>query len=235
MTACICRRFIPTTAFLIAYVSGQYRTTRTRYKVCWFIHQVEFEGQDGWKCFFFSYGCSRLTEKWKRTWENQLLLSAGKCRQRWHCVHCGMEDIWRVLLLWLVIFWVLCAKVVGATSVWVFFGVSQKWLCLAITQTYTESILTIFGKMFLRKYAIKWYFIFPPHLTSASALPGEMNRDKNSILSLNAVLLHCHTSTSRWLNLVSLVTCNSCSCCYMTLQISNLIVSGVKLWTVIGP
>jgi len=146
MTACICRRFIPTTAFLIAYVSGQYRTTRTRYKVCWFIHQVEFEGQDGWKCFFFSYGCSRLTEKWKRTWENQLLLSAGKCRQRWHCVHCGMEDIWRVLLLWLVIFWVLCAKVVGATSVWVFFGVSQKWLCLAITQTYTNRFWQFLAK-----------------------------------------------------------------------------------------
>jgi len=40
--------------------------------------------------------------------------------------------------------------------------------------------------MLLRKQAIKRYFIFPPHLTPASALPvpGEMKKDKNSILSL---------------------------------------------------
>jgi len=50
----------------------------------------------------------------------------------------------------------------------------------------------------------------------------------------NAVPLHCQTSTNRWLNLFSLVTCNSCSCCYDSL---NLSVSRVKLWTVklIGP
>jgi len=29
----------------------------------------------------------------------------------------------------------------------------------------------------------------------------------------NGVLLHCQTSTSRWLNLFSLVTRNSCCCC----------------------
>jgi len=83
-----------------------------------------------------------------------------------------------------------------------------------------ESILIIFGTNVLEKYAIKRYFIFSPQPTSASALPGEMKKNKNSILSLNAVLLHCHTSTSRWLNLFSLVTYNSCSCCYMTLHIS---------------
>ena len=32
----------------------------------------------------------------------------------------------------------------------------------------------------------------------------------------NAVILHCQTSTSRWLNLFSLLNCNSCSCCCMT-------------------
>jgi len=37
--------------------------------------------------------------------------------------------------------------------------------------------------MLLKKNAIKRYFIFPPRLTSASALPGEMKKDKNSILS----------------------------------------------------
>jgi len=37
--------------------------------------------------------------------------------------------------------------------------------------------------MLLWKYMIKTYFIFPPHLTTASALPGEMKR-QNSVLSL---------------------------------------------------
>jgi len=44
------------------------------------------------------------------------------------------------------------------------------------------------------------------HLASASALPGEMKKDKNSILSLNAVQLHCQTLTSYWLNLFSFIT-----------------------------
>jgi len=30
-----------------------------------------------------------------------------------------------------------------------------------------------FWQILLRKYAIKKYFLFPPHLTSASALPGK--------------------------------------------------------------
>ena len=32
--------------------------------------------------------------------------------------------------------------------------------------------------MLLRKQAVKWYFIFPPHLTSAAALPGETESRK---------------------------------------------------------
>jgi len=39
------------------------------------------------------------------------------------------------------------------------------------------------AKMVLRKQAIKRHFIFPPHLTSASALLSKMKKDKNSILS----------------------------------------------------
>jgi len=35
---------------------------------------------------------------------------------------------------------------------------------------------------------MKRYFSFPPHITSASALPGEMKKDKNSI-----ILLKCCT------------------------------------------
>jgi len=33
------------------------------------------------------------------------------------------------------------------------------------------------------KQAMKRYFIFPPHLTNASALPGEMQKHKNNIFS----------------------------------------------------
>jgi len=32
--------------------------------------------------------------------------------------------------------------------------------------------------MLLRKQAVKWYFIFPPHVTSAAALPGETESRK---------------------------------------------------------
>jgi len=55
-------------------------------------------------------------------------------------------------------------------------------------------------------------FYFP---TSSGRNEG-MKKDKNSILSLSAVLLRCQTSTSLWLNLFSFVACNVCSCCYMT-------------------
>jgi len=34
------------------------------------------------------------------------------------------------------------------------------------------------AQMLLRKYAIKRYFILSPYLTSASALPGEMKKEK---------------------------------------------------------
>jgi len=68
--------------------------------------------------------------------------------------------------------------------------------------------LIIFGKNVPEKsIGDQRHFIFLHLVADASALPGEMKKDKNSILSLNAVLLHCQTSTSLWLNLFSLVTC----------------------------
>jgi len=48
------------------------------------------------------------------------------------------------------------------------------------------SIVTIFGKMLPRKYAIKMYFIFPRHLTSASALPAETGNPEIVSFHLNA-------------------------------------------------
>ena len=46
-------------------------------------------------------------------------------------------------------------------------------LQLAIIFTYTVRLRQFLAQMLPRKQAIKIYFIFPPHLTSASALPGE--------------------------------------------------------------
>jgi len=68
-----------------------------------------------------------------------------------------------------------------------------------------ELILIIFGTNVPEKVGNQRCFIFPPHLTSASVLPGEMKKDKNSSLLLSAVLLHCQTSASSWLNLFSLL------------------------------
>jgi len=49
-----------------------------------------------------------------------------------------------------------------------------------------SSIATILAQMLPRKQAIKMYFIFPPHLTSASALPGETRKPEIASLHLNA-------------------------------------------------
>jgi len=40
--------------------------------------------------------------------------------------------------------------------------------------------------MLLRKLAVKWYFIFPPHLISASALPRKTESQKIASFHLNA-------------------------------------------------
>jgi len=54
---------------------------------------------------------------------------------------------------------------------------------------------------------------YPILLTNVFAQPGEMLKCKIASFLSHAVLVHCHTLTSRWLNLFSLVTYNSCCCC----------------------
>jgi len=44
---------------------------------------------------------------------------------------------------------------------------------LAVIFTYTVLLRQFLAQMLPRKQTIKMYFIFPPHLISASALPGE--------------------------------------------------------------
>ena len=71
---------------------------------------------------------------------------------------------------------------------------NQYTPCLKKRPTFTtcynfymhSSIATIFGTMMPRMYAIKMYFIFPPRLTSASALPGKTHNPQIASFHLNA-------------------------------------------------
>jgi len=64
----------------------------------------------------------------------------------------------------------------------VLYTVSQKLKNDAALACYNfdvhQPILIIFRRNVARKVIIEWYFIFPPHLTSASALPGETESQK---------------------------------------------------------
>ena len=50
-------------------------------------------------------------------------------------------------------------------------------------------------KMLPRRQAIKMYFIFPPHLTSASALPGETGNPEIVSFHLNAACFFTKKNT----------------------------------------
>jgi len=67
-----------------------------------------------------------------------------------------------------------------------------------------EPIFIIFDRIATQKVNDQKYFVFPPHLASASAVPGKTQKHK--IASFTQMLLYC---ASCWLNLFSLVTCNS--------------------------
>ena len=51
--------------------------------------------------------------------------------------------------------------------------------------TYTVQLRQFLAQMLPRNQAIKMYFIFPPHLTSASALPGETGNPEIASFHLN--------------------------------------------------
>jgi len=76
--------------------------------------------------------------------------------------------------------------------------------------------------MLLREYAIERSFVISPLLTNVSALPKEMLKcKKNASFLSHTVLVNCRTSAGHWLSLFSLVTHNSCCCCYVAPQISS--------------
>jgi len=59
-------------------------------------------------------------------------------------------------------------------------------LQLAIIFTYTVRLRQFLAEMLPRKRAIKIYFIFPPHLTSASVLPGKTGNPEIASFHLSA-------------------------------------------------
>jgi len=59
-------------------------------------------------------------------------------------------------------------------------------LQLAIILTYTVRLRQCLAQMLPKKLAIKIYFIFPPHLTSTSALPGETGNPEIASFHLSA-------------------------------------------------
>ena len=58
-------------------------------------------------------------------------------------------------------------------------------LQLAAIFTYTDRLRQFLAKMLPTNQAIKMCFIFPPHLTSASALPGERGNPEIVSFHLN--------------------------------------------------
>ena len=68
-------------------------------------------------------------------------------------------------------------------------------LQLAIIFTYTVRLQHSLAQMLPRKYAIKVYFIFPRHLTSASALPGETGNPEIVFLLKCCMLFHQKNKT----------------------------------------
>jgi len=59
-----------------------------------------------------------------------------------------------------------------------------------------EHISHFLAEVSLIKWAIKRFFNVPPQITSASALPGKMEKHENRIFHFNAVSVHCLNSTS---------------------------------------
>jgi len=58
------------------------------------------------------------------------------------------------------------------------------------------SIATIFGKNVPEKVGSKMYFIFPPHITIASGLPGETGNPEIVSFHLNAACFYQKTRNS---------------------------------------
>jgi len=73
------------------------------------------------------------------------------------------------------------------------YTVFQKCHYLSICLDVHELILIIlFAEMLLRNQAMKRCFIFPPHLTNASALPGKTGNPENVSVVVASALPHAN-------------------------------------------
>jgi len=84
-----------------------------------------------------------------------------------------------------------------------------------------ELILTIFGHKCYWESRQSTDVLFSHLIQLVLHYVTKCKNTKVALFYSNAVLLHRQTSNSHWFNLFSLVTCKSCSCCYLTLYISQ--------------
>ena len=115
------------------------------------------------------------------------------------------------------------------------YTVSQKkttLLWFAITSTSINRFWYFLAGMLPRKKEVKRYFIFPPHLTSASALPGKTRKHENRIF-FTQMLYYCFSRVQPvaalffqfyWLETHIVADIDSL----------NLIINWVQLWPVGG-
>jgi len=83
-------------------------------------------------------------------------------------------------------------RLANASIIWILLHrVSKKTsnIWLAIIFTHTVQLRQFLAQMLPRKYAINVYSIFPPRLTSASALPGKTGNPEIASFHLNAACL----------------------------------------------
>jgi len=84
--------------------------------------------------------------------------------------------------------------------------------------------------MLPRKWEVERYFIFPPHLTNASALPDKTRKHENHIFSLKFCVIAFQTSTCCCFISSILLTCNSYSRCCRLSKSGNQLSSALACW-----
>jgi len=105
-------------------------------------------------------------------------------------------------------------------------------LWLAITSTCINRFWYFLAGLLPRKWEVKWYFICPPHLTSAAALPGKTRKHENRIF-ITQMLYYCFSR-------VHPIAAWFLQFCWLETHIVadtdslNLIINWVQLWPVGG-
>ena len=91
-----------------------------------------------------------------------------------------------------------------------------------------EPIFIIFNRIASQKVNDQKYFVFPPHLTSASAVPGETQ--KHNIASFTQMLLYCIARLQPVAGLIYSVLLLATHT-FLPCHSLKLVAGGMKLWT----